>query len=384
MNIGVDIRTLSFRRGGISQYTYYLLKNLIRLDNKNQYYLFNFTKSSYEWDTFRGNVREIVLRFPQRIGLKCFWENLLVPFAAWKYDINIWFSPDFFVPKSLRIPCLVTIHDLIFMRYYDPSSRYSLQMQAKVAYAIKHAARIIVTSHFTSEDISKVFPYEKENVSVIHLAADERFYPIKDRFLLTSVLSRYGIDFPYILFVGETSHRKNIVGLLRAFRILKDKGRLCGQKLLIVGKRTSNTDEILQEISEIKLSEEVFFTGYIPDEDLPFIYNGADVFVFPSLYEGFGIPILEAMSCQVPVVASNVTSIPEVAGNGALLCDPYDIDDIADKIDQIVNKRIDIDELNKEAMSQVSKFSWVKTARETIDILELAGCFLGKQKESRS
>lgn len=368
MNIGVDIRTLSFRKGGISQFTNSLLNALIRLDKVNRYYLFNFTKSPYEWDTFRGNVQEIILRLPQRLGFKRVWETILLPLAVSKYDLHLWFSPDFLVPRFLDIPCVVTIHDLIFMNFYDSKGKESLKLAAKVDYALQHAAKIIVTSHFTLEDLRKVFPIEEEKVSVIPLAADERFHPLNDKSLVSAVLERYGIDFPYILFVGETSQRKNIVGLLKAYRLLKAANSLCGQKLLIVGKRTSHTDRILQEISTLKLSDEVCFTGYIPDEDLPFIYNGADLFAFPSLYEGFGIPPLEAMKCQIPVVASNATSIPEVVGKGALLFDPHDPADMADKIDAVINAKVNVNDLKAEAKRQAEKFSWTLTAQQTMEI----------------
>ncbi len=369
MNIGFDIRTLSFRKGGISQYAYGLLKSLIRLDQKNQYYLFGYTKSGFEWDNFRGNVQEIVLRLPQRHGGRAFWEMALVPFAARRWNLDVWFSPVFFVPKFIRIPRVVAIHDLIFMNFYDPESRYSRDLQAKVAYAIKHAAKIVVTSHYTMEDLCKAFPLDRGKVAVIHLAADERFHPI-EKSLVPAVLKRYGIDFPYLLFVGEISQRKNLSHLLKALRLLKQDDRLSGRKLVVVGKRTTDTDQILHEVLGLKLSEDVFFTGYVADEDLPFIYNGADVFVFPSLYEGFGIPPLEAMQCGTPVVASNATSIPEVVGEGALLFDPNDPADMAERIDEVVNGKVDVGALRARAKHQVEKFTWVSAASRTMDIFD--------------
>lgn len=367
MNIGFDIRTLSFRKGGISHYACGLLKSLTRVDQRNRYFLFGYTKSGFEWDTFRGNVQEIVLRLPQRHGGRIFWEMVLVPFAARKWNLDIWFSPDFFVPKAIRVPRVVAIHDLIFMNFYDPGSRYSKDLQAKVAYAIKHAAKIVVTSHYTLGDLCKAFALDRGKVAVIHLAADERFHPI-EKSLVPAVLKRYGIDFPYLLFVGEISRRKNLSGLLKAFKILKADGKILRRRLVIVGKKTTDTDQIVQEVSELGLSEDVLFTGYISDEDLPFIYNGADLFVFPSHYEGFGIPPLEAMQCGTPVVASNVTSIPEVVGEGALFFDPNDPADMADKIDAVIHARVDVDALKAKAWRQAEKFSWALTAKQTMEI----------------
>ena len=367
MNIGFDIRTLAFRKGGISHYAYNLLKSLIHLDQENHYYLFNYTKSSHEWDTFRGNVREIVLRLPQRHGGKTFWEKMLVPFVTWKYDLDVWFSPDFFVPRFLNIPRMVAVHDLIFMNFYDSESKYAKTLRHKVAYAIRHAAKIIVTSHYTLGDLHKAFALDSGKVAVIHLAADERFHTI-EKALVSTVLKRYEIDFPYLLFVGEISRRKNLSGLLTAFHLLKQDGKISGRKLVLVGKKTTDTDQIMQEVSELGISEDVLFTGYIPDEDLPFIYNGADVFVFPSLYEGFGIPPLEAMQCGTPVAASNATSIPEVVGDGALLFDPRDPSNMADKIDAIINAKVDVDDLKAKAKRQAQRFSWASTAKQTMEI----------------
>lgn len=367
MNIGIDIRTLSFRRGGISQYTSDLLKTLTRLDRANRYYLFNFAKSPHTWDSFEGNTREIILRLPQRSIGKGMWEIVLLPYAAWKYDLHVWFSPDFSVPRFLNIPKVVAIHDLIFMNFYDPKSRYSKKLQSSVARAIKHASKIVVTSHYTLGDLCNNFELSREKVAVIHLAADERFHTIEKTHVST-VLKRYGIDFPYLLFVGEISRRKNLSGLLKAFKILKADGKILRRRLVIVGKKTTETDHVMKEVTELGISGEVFFTGYIPDEDLPFIYNGADLFVFPSLYEGFGIPPLEAMRCGTPVVASNATSIPEVVGEGALLFDPKDPIDMADKIDAVIHARVDVDDLIAKAKRQAEKFSWTLTAKQTMEI----------------
>ena len=173
-----------------------------------------------------------------------------------------------------------------------------------------------------------------DKVTVIPEAADERFHKIEDQSAVQRVLHRYGIGFDYILYVGEISDRKNIIRLLQAYHLLKEKDQLRQRRLVLVGKRTIDTEKIVSEMKRLGLESYVLFTGYVPDEDLPFLYNGASVFVFPSLYEGFGIPPLEAMQCQVPVVASSATSIPEVVGSGALLFNPYNVDDIAEKIGQ--------------------------------------------------
>ena len=371
MNIGIDIRTLSFRRGGISQYTYHLVKNMLRIDSVNKYYLFNYNKSPYEWDNFRENAKEIILRFPQRHAFKTIWENVLAPMASRKYDIELWFSPDFYIPKWLRRKSVITVCDLIFERFHDVrTNKLASALSRKVAFSIERASKIIAISSFTHGQILERYRVSPSKVTVIPLAADEKFHKINDEFALHRVLRRYGIEFDYILYVGEISDRKNLIRLLEAYDSLKKKCKLRQRKLVLVGKETIDTEKIVSEVKRLNLESQILFTGYVPDEDLPFLYNGASVFAFPSLYEGFGIPPLEAMQCHVPVVASSATSIPEVVGAGALLFDPYNVEDIADKLDQVLNRKIDLDALLQAGLKQADQFSWEDSARRTIALLE--------------
>jgi glycosyltransferase involved in cell wall biosynthesis len=371
MNIGVDIRTLSFRRGGISHYTYDLLKNMLRIDSANTYFLFNYNKSPYEWDNFRQNVKEIILRFPQRRWLKAMWENLLVPMAIRKYGIDAWFSPDFTIPRLLRTRSVITVHDLIFEEFHDiRKSKDAALLSKRVEDSVRRASKIIAISDFTRKKILKRYGVPAEKVILVPQAADEHFHRITDQTAIEGVLRRYGIDSKFLLFVGEISERKNLVRLLNAYYLLHQRNKTGDRKLILVGKKTSDTARILREVNDLGLESRVLFTGYVPDEDLPFIYNGADLFVFPSLYEGFGMPPLEAMRCQVPVVASSATSIPEVVGTGALLFDPHNVDDIAGKIEQVLDQKIDTGALLRAASKQADQFTWERSARKTIALFE--------------
>jgi glycosyltransferase involved in cell wall biosynthesis len=371
MKIGIDIRTLSFRRGGISQYTYHLLKNLLAIDGKNSYYLFNYNRSPYDWDHFRGNAREIILRCPQRSGFKTFWENVLVPLAVRKKGIQLWFSPDFTIPRLLRTKSVITIHDLIFENFYDiRKNKLAADLSAKVEFSVKRCSKIIAVSCFTCGRILERHKLAAAKVHVIPEAADERFHKIHDSEAIRRVLQRYKIDFEYILFVGEISERKNIARLLKAYHVLHRMNKTKNRKLVLAGKVTADTPKILQEVDHLGLQSHVLLTGYVPNEDLPFIYNAADLFVFPSLYEGFGIPPLEAMASQVPVVASSATSIPEVVGNGAIMFDPYSIEDMVEKIDRVLDENFDRDSLLQKALDQAERFTWENSARKTLALFE--------------
>lgn len=378
MNIGVDIRTLSFRRGGISQYTYCLLKSMLRADTRNAYFLFTYIKSPYEWDTFRGNAKEVVLRFPQRPFLKLIWENVLAPIAARKHQIDVWFSPDFIIPKRLRAKSVITIHDLIFEEFHDPSRNSdAAAFSRKVEDSVRRADKIIAISDFTKGRMVQRYKLSEEKVIRVHQAADERFHRIQDQEAIERVLRRYGIQDRFILFVGEISKRKNLDRLLKAYHLLHTQEIIGGRKLVLVGKRTSETDRILREVDSLSLQSEVLLTGYVPDEDLPFIYNSADVFVFPSLYEGFGIPLLEAMKCEIPVIASNTTAIPEVVVDSGLLFDPEKPEDIADKIDLVINDKIDVNKLISKAKRHADNFSWSMTAAQTLEIINSLSSSIG-------
>ena len=371
MRIGIDIRTLSFRRGGISQYTYNLLKNMLRIDSANTYYLFNYNKSPYEWDNFSGNVKEIILRLPQRYGLGMIWENILVPMALGKYGMDVWFSPDFTIPRLLRTRSVITIHDLIFENFHNiRRNKLAADLSTKVEFSVKRCSKIIAVSSFTCGTILERYKVAAGKVNVIPEAADERFQKIHNPEAIRRVLRRYKIDSEYILFVGEISERKNIARLLKAFHVLQRKNKTKNRKLVLAGKVTADTQKILQEVDHLGLQSHVLLTGYVPNEDLPFIYNAADLFVFPSLYEGFGIPPLEAMACQVPVVASSATSIPEVVGNGAILFDPYSVEDMAEKIDRVLDVNFDRDSLVQQALDQAKRFTWENAAIKTLALFE--------------
>lgn len=370
MNIAVDIRTLSFRKGGISQYAYCLLKSVLRMDKFNTYFLFGYIRSSYEWDTFSGNVKEVVLRFPHRPLMKPIWEDILLPVAARKNKIDLWFSPDFIIPRRLRVKSVITVHDLIFEEFHDTTQNSAAALfSKKVENSVRRADRIIAVSDFTRRRILERYKLPEEKVIRIYQAADERFHAIHDQEAIKRVLRRYGIPDKFLLFVGEISERKNLIRLLKAYRLLHRADKTRGRKLVLVGKRTTQTHGILKEVAALDLQLEVFLTGYVPDEDLPFLYNSAKLFVFPSLYEGFGIPPLEAMKCGTPVVASNTTAIPEVVGDAALLFDPENPEDIAEKIDLIINEKIDVNKLISKCKLHADAFTWEMTAMQTLEIL---------------
>jgi glycosyltransferase involved in cell wall biosynthesis len=234
--------------------------------------------------------------------------------------------------------------------------------------ALSHVDKVLTASDHSKRDISKYLNIPMEKITVIHLAAGEHFRPLKEP-VIRSALDRAGVSQPYILYVGSIEPRKNLIRLLEAY------AQLCqwstSWSLVVVGARNIWKSSPVGETTEkLKLKPFVHFTGYIPDVDLPGIYNGADLFVFPSLYEGFGLPVLEAMSCGTPVITSNTSSLPEVAGEAALLVDPYNVEEIMAAMRRVLEDSALARDLSERGLERAKKFTWEKTAQRTISVYE--------------
>jgi glycosyltransferase involved in cell wall biosynthesis len=251
-----------------------------------------------------------------------------------------------------------------------------LYFKALLAGSLRRADLVIAVSENTKKDIMDRYSVPGSKIRVVRAGIGEMFRKLSEeerRGKIESVTGKYGIKKKFILAAARITPRKNFVRLVRAFKILKDDGKIDGQ-LVIVGGEGWLYKDVFKEVSSQGLEEDVIFCGYIPQKDLIYLYNAASVFVYPSLYEGFGMPILEAMSCACPVVASNTSSIPEVCGNAAILVDPVDIEEIADAINRIFNDTRGIrQEMIDKGLDHVKHFSWGKTAKDTLRIYEDVG-----------
>lgn len=231
------------------------------------------------------------------------------------------------------------------------------------------ADAIIAISNHTKMDCIKYLGIPEEKIRVIYEAADEIFKPEKIKEEMKNHLKdKYGIEFPFILSVGTLEKRKNLPNVLKAFYRLKKTGN--HHKLVIVGKIGWKYNKIFSTMEELDLKKDVIFTGYVPDEDLVKIYNAADLFVFPSIYEGFGLPPLEAMACGCPVITSNTSSLPEVVGDAGVTVDPYDDKALADEMHRILSNDGFKTELSKKSLERAELFSWRQTAKETWNVYE--------------
>ena len=296
--------------------------------------------------------------------------QLEIGWFAHRHKLDLIHDPTGTAPLALAsVPCIVTIHDVF--PYTKPESSTTLERWVyhywlpRILPKIQH---VITVSQKSKEDILKYLPIMKENVTVTPEAANAKFRVMLEA-EFAAVLDLYEVSFPYILSVGSIEPRKNLLRLLDAYAHLRDWSEKWN--LVIVGARNFwKSTPVVETVEKLGLESCVHFTGYIPEEDLPALYNGADLFVFPSLYEGFGLPVLEAMACGTPVVTSDSTSLPEVAGDAALLVDPYDVEAIAEAMHQILSDPDLAAELRQRDLARAKQFTWEQTARETIKVYE--------------
>jgi len=282
---------------------------------------------------------------------------------------------DFFWSPHYNIPLLpirakrriVTIHDVFHLAFYD-SLNFKQKIYAKfvINQVVKKSDVILTVSEFSKEEIIK-YTNAKKDIKVVYNGIDfNKFRFIDDKVKLERVKSKYNLPNKFLLFVGNVKPHKNLKNLILAIKDLNEN-------LVIVGKKEgfiTNDNEIFSLIKKYNLEQKIFFTGYVEDVDIPLIYNLAEILVFPSLYEGFGIPPLEAQACGTPVIVSKIASLPEVCLDSALYCNPYDIQDIREKIELLTNDENLQKELIKKGFKNIDRFSWEKSAKIIVNIIK--------------
>lgn len=368
MNLSIDGRGITLYNGsGIGTYTANVLRELITLDSKNKYTIF-WAGDNYE--NFKRPNTNIVLT-SKKHGM--FYENFYYPNYLESNDVNLHHIPQngIGLSKDYTVPCIVTIHDLI--PYIMPETcgkGYLTRFLKEMPYIIENSKGILTVSEYSKKDIIKFFPnFPADKIFVTPLAANSSYYPMDKNICNKFLKNKYGIDFPFILYVGGFSSRKNVKELIISFKdiysSLKNK-----YKLVLCGSIKDEGEKLKEFCREIDFENNVMFTGFVPDEDLPMFYNGCKLFVYPSLYEGFGLPPLEAMNCRTPVITSNLTSIPEVTKDCALLIDPFNKDELSDSILKVLNSQSFSDELSEKGYINSKEFTWSKTAELTLEAYE--------------
>lgn len=370
MNIAVNTRLLlPGKLEGLGRFTYETLKRITQ-NHPEHRFIFIFDRKYSDEFIFSDNVTPVVAhpqsRHPVLWYLFFDWG---IPSVLKKYQADLFFSPDGWLSLRTKTPSIPVIHDLNFFHNpqwieWAPMKYYSYFFPR----FIKKAQHIITVSDFSKKDICERFQIEKHNISVVYNGSSEGFVPLNDS-KKEEVRKKYAANKQFFLFVGLVHPRKNLLRTIEAFEIFKKKTE-SEIKLLIVGSTKYMTPDVKKAYDKSKVKNDIYFVGRLPDIELKKVTASALAQVYVSLFEGFGIPILEAMSCETPVITSNTSSMPEVGGNAVLYADPYNIESIADAMIQIFKDDKLRGNLIKKSIEQKNKFNWDKTAELTWKALE--------------
>jgi len=281
---------------------------------------------------------------------------------------------NYVAPPLGTCPHVVTVHDIsfdLYPRFFSPRDRWMLR--TLVPFTMRRAARVITVSQHARQEIVARYRLPAERVAVPYEAAGAQFRPITDPAALAAARARYGLGERYLLALGNLQPRKNLARLVDAYADLRRAGQLAGVQLVLAGQAQWRESELYAKVRQSGLVEEVRFPGYVEDADLPALYSGALAFVYPSLYEGFGLPPLEAMACGTPVICSNAASLPEVVGDAALTVDPTDTSALAAALAQVVAHPGLRADLAEKGLRRAGQFTWQKCAEETLAVYRAAG-----------
>ena len=368
MHIAIDAHSVGAGLGGNETYATNLIEALADIDSVNRYTLYVTKKEAVERFANRWPNVHLRLTLPHtplvRIPL-----TLTVELRRRPVDIlHVQYTSPPFTP----CPVVNTIHDLSFEHLPETFKRRSWrQMRLTIRRSAQSAAHILTDCDFARDDILKTYGIAPERVTAVPLAAAVRFSPVRDERELDRVRNKYGINGKYILTVGSIQPRKNIPRLIRAYSMLCSERNLEPlPKLVVVGKRGWLYEDTLATAESSTVRDRIILTGYVDDKDLPALYSAASCFVYPSYFEGFGIPPLEAMRCGTPTITGDRTCFPEIIGDAGLMVDPFDEQAINRGIVRVLTEQTLRDELIEKGLKRANSYDWLKTARQTLDVYE--------------
>ena len=366
ISIGINAHLLSpesgYRRAGIHQYIVQVLRHLPLLNDRSHYTVYTRDRQAIGE---RSGMVIVSSSWPtERRSMRILWEQSAWPIMAARERFDLLHSMAFVTPVVGKIPTIVTVYDLSFIHF--PEKFPALQrfyLHSQTARSVKQARRVITISEASRQDLQQHFAVPMDKVDVVLPGVEPIFQPISEE-QIAAFREEKGLTGNFILHVGTLQPRKNIPILLEAVARLEDQ-RI---DLVLAGAKGWQYDEIFSQVKSLGLVNRVRFTGYVQDEELPFWYNAAKVLVFPSVYEGFGMPIVEAMACGTPVVAARSSSIPEAGGEAALYFDPQDVDTLAQHLTDILSDKYLADRMRISGIEQAQKFSWERAGLETSQV----------------
>lgn len=364
--IGIDARLVFYSRAGISQYIVHLTKALADLNAAhpdNVEFLLLQSRKDKSSILHNGLFSKTSLWTPCHHRL----EQSALRFETARLGLDILHSPDFIPPLKRNYKSIITVHDLAFLLYPQFMTKESARYYGQIDQAVRSADHIIAVSQSTKLDLNKLLGVPGEKVTVIYEGVSPKFYAIDLLEAQAEVKRKFGLEPGYILFISTIEPRKNVPTLLKAYRYFRDHFKRT-EKLVLAGSRGWLPEEVDQTLNHLNLQNDVIFLGRVPDEYVNFLYNAASMLIYPSFYEGFGLPPLEAMQCGVPVIASLINVMPEVVGDAAMLVDPHDVENLGVTINRLLEDTPLRKDLINKGFKRAAKFSWDQTARETLAV----------------
>ena len=361
MRIGIDATPLPPVVGGAGEYMLKLIASLSCIDDTNEYYIFIKSRDLHYLTTQKHNIHPVLCASNIR-PLRLLWEQTILPLHVARLNLDLLHSLHYTCPLFARgVRHVITFHDMTFFLLAEKHSLIKrIYFRKIVPIAARRAEVIVADSHSTKRDIMNVLDVREDKIKVVYLGVDPVFSEPVTREEVDRVLGKYVFSRGYILYVGAIEPWKNIGALVQAFARIKERHE--DITLLLVGLPGLGYAEVSTLISRLGLRENVFHLGYVPREDLPALYRGAGLFIYPSIYEGFGLPVLEAMASGVPVVTSKGTAMEEIAGGAAMLCDPRNPEDIVRAIETVICDDRLREKLIAQGRNNAANFSWERAA----------------------
>ena len=368
MRVAIDARKL--HDFGIGTYIRNLLRHLARIDHDTEYVLLCGEADLGVAAQLGPNFRSVLEPSPN-YSIR---EQIHVPWVLRRERPDLYHAPHYVLPAAINCNSVVTIHDCIHLMFpqYLPNRMAYAYARAQMWTAAHRSDCILTVSDASKRDILHLFNIPPEKIVVVYNAIDAHFSVTPPPDAVSRVRERYQLDHRFVLYVGNIKPHKNLVRLIEAFSELRT-GDLEDVKLLIIGDEISKLPALRHAVHRHKLHKHVRFLGYVPDDQLAVLYRLAAVFVFPSLYEGFGLPPLEAMASGTPVVVSNVSSLPEVVGDAAVLVDPHDIDSIVDGLRCVLTNPARADDMRRKGLERSREFSWERSVARTLEVYKRIG-----------
>jgi glycosyltransferase involved in cell wall biosynthesis len=406
VKIGIDVTGLYIVKAGIYYYSVNLLQNVLALDNEHEFVLLDYApvrgKRVLPFD-FRAlssdRVRVVEIDGPRhrklidwkrldffggRFSAQCVdalldrpWRWYIAKVTLQELNaaleaLDVVHVSDVNSFRPVATPMVSTVYDLsplLFPEWHTSENRGRFKRKAQLIQ--EHAQAVIAISQHTKRDLVTLLGVADERIHVVYGAADVRYHPLSERAQVDRVIQKYGLpERDYILYVGTLEPRKNLVRLIEAYGAALARYGETFPPLVLVGGKGWFYEDIFRSVERLGLEQRVIFTGFVDDDDMPALFNGALIFVYPSLYEGFGMPVLEAMACGVPVIASNASSLPEVVGEAGIMVDPMDTDALAAALVALVEDADRRDALRAAGLMKATDFSWERAARETLTVYE--------------